>query len=401
MGPQQMAGTPTQQALPPRQPGEGIAAQPPPSRADFFRKMLGDFFYAAGQGLSQAGHGPGSFGRGLGAGLTALPQRDILNQQLEIARQQAQGVASYHQAQAQALQNRFSPQTWIDENGIPHQISAQDFARLQAGLARTKTAQAGIDQRELANRNNVTAAMAKAGLGVSWDENGKADIHPLTREELSAQQAATLAGTEAKTADIGAARAEKLDEFQKTMQYKQWKEKLDKETQIKVAQLTAGKAPAQMLQTAAFADGGLTMLSDARAAMQRLEARGVLGSNIAQNKVEDWIFGKGLVDPSLPAQDRYDIGKLRAALGYTSSASMRAHTGRTSKEIYEDFKSRLGVGQDWTALGGALDETDTLLSHYRDAASTENVQRLRAGTAGGKVGGGKYSSDNPFAGKKP
>src|SRR5215471_6771736 len=55
MGPQQMAGTPTQQALPPRQPGEGIAAQPPPSRADFFRKMLGDFFYAAGQGLSQAG----------------------------------------------------------------------------------------------------------------------------------------------------------------------------------------------------------------------------------------------------------------------------------------------------------------------------------------------------------
>jgi hypothetical protein len=65
--------------------------------------MLGDFFYAAGQGLAQAGHGPGSFGRGLGAGLTALPQLQQQQQLMDIQRQQAQAMQEYRKAQAESL----------------------------------------------------------------------------------------------------------------------------------------------------------------------------------------------------------------------------------------------------------------------------------------------------------
>ena len=124
--------------------------------------------------------------------------------------------------------------------------------------------------------------------------------------------------------------------------------------------------------------------------------------SLPANKVEDWIFGKGLVDPSLPPDVRQSIGKLRAALGYTSSAAMRAHTGRTSREIYDDFKNRLGAGQDWSALRGAIDETQGMLSDYANSASNENFRRIRAGQntpAQRKAAQPKYSSDNPFAPK--
>jgi hypothetical protein len=178
---------------------------------------------------------------------------------------------------------------------------------------------------------------------------------------------------------------EKVDEFKKTDDYKRWKTKLDDDTKIRVAQLHASlagankdKAPAAIMQTAIFANGGLTMLGDAEAAMDRLEKKGVFGS-LPGNKIEDWIFGQGLVDPSLDAETRRDIGRMRKALGYTSSATMRAHTGRTSREIYDDFKKSLGAGQDWSALKGAMEETHTLLSDYSQAASDANIAAVREG----------------------
>jgi hypothetical protein len=133
-----------------------------------------------------------------------------------------------------------------------------------------------------------------------------------------------------------------------------------------------------MMQTAAFAQSGLNRLDDAQAAMQRLEARGVLG-NVASNKIENWIFGNGLVDPTLPAQDKEDIGKLRAAASYTSSAAMRAHTGRTSREIYDDFKNTMGINQGPDAWRGAMQETRSMLNDYATGATNAAVQKLRGG----------------------
>lgn len=190
---------------------------------------------------------------------------------------------------------------------------------------------------------------------------------------------ATLAGTALK----GKALDEKIAEFKSTDQYRRWKELLDKDTQMRIAQMridaTVNKAPAAMMQTAVFAKGGLERITDAEVEMSKLESSGVMGS-LPANKVEDWIFGKGLVDPTLPPDVRQSIGKMRAALGYTSSAAMRAHTGRTSREIYDDFKSRLGAGQDWSALKGAIDETRGMLADYAMSASDENIKAIRGGT---------------------
>jgi hypothetical protein len=76
------------------------------SKQEFFRDMLGKFFYAVGTGLANRGQGPGADARGAGAALTALPNLAIQQQQMDIQRQQAQGMGAYHQAQATALQNR-------------------------------------------------------------------------------------------------------------------------------------------------------------------------------------------------------------------------------------------------------------------------------------------------------
>lgn len=174
----------------------------------------------------------------------------------------------------------------------------------------------------------------------------------------------------------------KLDEdwqkYLKGDEFRKWKEKLDTDTKLRVAQMTQGKAPAAIQQTAEFAGSGLNRLAEAQDAMAQLKASGAMGS-LPANKVEDWIFGKGLVDPTLDANTRHLIGKMRAALSYTSTAAMRAHTGRTSKEIYDDMKSTLGPGQDWNALDGAMEETSNMLGEYSQAASSTNMENLREG----------------------
>lgn len=168
----------------------------------------------------------------------------------------------------------------------------------------------------------------------------------------------------------------KADQFRQTLAYKTWKEKLDNDTRLKVGQMNAGKAPAAMMQTATFANGGLDLLNDARSSFQDLKNQGVLGS-VAQDKLENAIFGNGYVDPSLSPDVRQKIGKLRAAMSYTSSAAMRAHTGRTSTEIYNDFKNTLGLNQGSDALEGAMDETQKMLSGYSKSASDAAILNLR------------------------
>jgi hypothetical protein len=354
--------------LPPRPVGTSGAGQPV-SKQEFFRDMLGKFFYAVGTGLANRGSGPDADARGAGAALTALPNRDIMQQQLEISRQNAQGMAAYHQAQATALQNRYKPATFIDDQGNPQQLSADEFAKLMA--ARTAN-QGKVDVQNLKNTGNVATQETK--------NEGAANVAKINTGSKEKIAAANL--------------SEKVAEFQKTDDYKRWKTQQDNETKKQVADLMQSKAPAALLQTAVFAKGGLDRLDDADAAMKRLEAKGVFASNVAQNKVEDWIFGKGLVDPSLDAETRQDIGKMRAALGYTSSAAMRAHTGRTSQEIYEDFKKRLGAGQDWSALRGAMDETRSMLGDYATSASNANIKAIRGGTNVKAPAAGEYDFVN-------
>lgn len=173
---------------------------------------------------------------------------------------------------------------------------------------------------------------------------------------------------------------QQLDEFKQSQDFKTWKAKLDADTKIKVAEMTANKAPAAMQETAEFATGGLQQLTDAKQALTRLRSEGVLNS-IPEAKLEDALFGAGWTDPSLTADQQKDLSVVRAALGYTSSAAMRAHTGRTSHEIYNDFKTRLGVGQGVNALDGALEQTEGMLDHYSKAATTENIQKLKSGEA--------------------
>jgi hypothetical protein len=311
------------------------------------------------QGLQAAGHGPGANLRGFAAGVQAPFQRDVQQYQMQ-QQQQAQQAqvqseqarAQLEQAQAKNLQN----------------VVQTPYGPMSAALA------AKIWPAEIAKQGKTEAAT----------------ITGQSRENVAQTT------TQGKVDIAAKSLTEKAAEFKTTDQYRRWKTAFDNDTKLKVAQMTANKAPAAMLQTASFSDGALTMMDDADKAMQSLEARGVMG-NLPANKVQDWIFGKGLVDPSLDAQTRNDIGKLRAALGFTSTAAMRAHTGRTSQEIYEDFKKRLGPNQDWSALRGAMEETRTLMTHYRDAATNSSIQKLRTGDntkPNGKPQAGEYDFVN-------
>lgn len=338
----------------------GMASARPVSRLDVFENFLGNFLNSLGQGMANQGHGPGSWGRGFGAAVQAPMVRQQQQQQLEQGQEQIQGDQTrnalaqqqlaygpaQHQAQIAALtqQPRFSPQGQY--------LGNMNDAQYQQYLRGGQAAQVGAQSRA-----DTTAANNK------------------TKTDIATQNNQSKANS----------LAEKVGEFKTTDDYRKWKTTLDNDTRVRVANMSADKAPAALIQTATFAKGGLDRLSDADAAMQRLEAKGVFGS-VGKNKVEDWVFGKGLVDPSLDSQTRADVGKLRAALGYTSSAAMRAHTGRTSQEIYNDFKSRLGAGQDWSALRGAMDETKGMLSDYANSASDKSIRAIRQGSSGNAVG---------------
>jgi hypothetical protein len=357
------AGQTTGAELPPRPIGTSGAGQQPPSKAEFFRDMLGKFFYAVGTGLANRGSGPDADARGAGAALTALPQRDIMQQQLEIQKQNAQAAQALKEAQADQY-----TRVPVTINGqtmyLPGTVAKQILAAQAAGASRETVAQTG-----------ATAKEKVAQIGAASKEQ-------TTQENIASKE--KLAGTNL---------AEKVNEFKATDQYKRWKTQLDNDTKIKVADLTASKAPAAMLQTASFSQGALEQMSDAQKAMHELEKQGALGKNLLTNKVEAYLFGHGLADPSWDDNTRRLMGRMQAALGNTATATMRAHTGRTSQEIYEDYKVRFGAGQSWAALRGAMDETGSLLQHYVNAASNANIKKLRSGNAG-EVQGGEYDFVN-------
>lgn len=164
--------------------------------------------------------------------------------------------------------------------------------------------------------------------------------------------------------------------FQENEAFKRWQTKFNADTRMRIANMNQMKPAAALQTVAVFARTGLSQLQDAREALSALETSGALGT-VLQNHLEDAIFNKGFSDPRLTAADKKNIGKVRAALGYTSSAAMRAHTGRTSREIYDDFKRTTGIAQQSDALYGALDQTENMLRDYSDVLTPEKQQQLR------------------------
>jgi hypothetical protein len=337
--PGQNAGpVPGQGQLPPREPGTSIASQQTqPSRADFFRQMLGQFFYAAGQGLAQTGHGPGSFARGLGGGLTALPQLHMMQQQQQIAAEQARGITALHQAQA----NRLGMVTLPDGT----QISAQDFANLKGKLASTNVRQNAIDARTQQKMNDVNAALAKAERVGIWDENGNlTDSRPMTKEELTAQQSANVGKTEAGTAKTNAETAAIPQKI--AMQGK----KIDLDRELGFAKLATQKDIAQMRVDAGNDPNKLTIQTKniKQLAMSLLphiddaltETDGIakeLGP--AAGRWNDFWQGKvGTANPAF-ASYKDDIGFL------TTGITLAHARGRMSNELFEHFQQMFDAGK--------------------------------------------------------
>lgn len=295
--------------------------------------------------------GLGGFALGAAMGPRGV-QEELTRRDQDKARQQQE---------RENLAGRISTDTrQLASEGVQEQ--GQDLrARLaaQAQVAAAQRLGETLSQRTSSNQNTVAGANTRAAATVG-------------------QQQAALGE---KAREFNVAQANKLDVFHQSQDYLKWKTQFDDANKLRIAQMQQGKAPAAMFQTAEFASSGLNRLSSAQQAMQRLDQSGVMGQSWAQNKLEDWLFGAGAVDPRLTPQQRSDIGQLRAALTYTSSAAMRAHTGRTSREIYDDFKQTMGPGQDWDALKGAMQETGSMLNDYATSASDANIRNLRGGGA--------------------
>ena len=370
---------------------QGAPGQPgrPISRLDSFENFIGTFLNSFSQGMSNAGTGPAANARGFGAAVQAPYQRQLQQYQLGQQQQTQQAGLAETQARTQGMQ-------------IENEINQRRLAMMGQALATGQDPVASLGKLSSDEQAQVNAAKTESSM--------KGDMTPMlqvvdkiTNNRALAQR--QQVGINAANTRASQALGEKMREFKITDDYRKWKENLDILTKNRIADLAQNKAPAAMQESAVFAKSGLNRLSDAQQAMDELKASGVMGT-LPTNKVEDWIFGKGLVDPSLDAKTRQTIGKMRSALSYTSTAAMRSHTGRTSQEIFDDFKNTLGPGQDWDALMGAMDETRSMLTEYANAPSDANIRAMRAGQS--LAGGGanapapntKYSSNNPFAPKK-
>lgn len=351
---------------------------PPTSRADTFEKFLGGFITSMATGMQASGSGPGANARGFGAAVGAPLQQ--ARQQFEVEQQARQQNAGVQATQAQTA--RTQQETQQSAQLFPGQLQAQQTSNLAAGLNQQLLQRRlnfmDPDQLNTYLQNTAPPAMNPNEQSV-WNSGVQQAMQSGKLDSIT-RAADTIFRNRGIQTRSDKNLATRVAEFQTTDDYRKFALKYNGDLRTKIALMQQDKAPAAMMQSATFAQGALSTLADADVAMQSLESRGVMGS-LPANKVEDWIFGKGLVDPSLDAQTRKDIGTLRSALGYTSSAAMRAHTGRTSQEIYQDFKSSLGAGQDWSALRGAMDETKKIMTQYAQAASDVSIQNLRGGGA--------------------
>jgi hypothetical protein len=147
-----------QQQLPPRPIGTSAAGQPK-NKAEFFRNMLGDFFYSVGTGLANRGSGPGADARGAGAALTALPERDIQRQQIGIQQQNAQAAQALKEAQADQY-----TRVPVSINGQTMMLPATAAKQILAAQA---AGQSGIQKANIGAGAKVAAAQIGQGMPVA------------------------------------------------------------------------------------------------------------------------------------------------------------------------------------------------------------------------------------------
>lgn len=193
--------------LPPRPPGTGVASQPPPSKAEYFRNLLGHFFnsanetisnggqppttgdkirsavgdylYSVGKGLAARGSGPDADLRGAGAAITAIPERNIQQRQLAIANAREQALANLQGAQTGALQAKSGMVNvpLIGRDGKPTG-STVPMTQADADAYLTKMGVAG------------TAAQSRTDVQTSKGETAKevAGINAASREQVAANK---------------------------------------------------------------------------------------------------------------------------------------------------------------------------------------------------------------------
>jgi hypothetical protein len=383
--PPQQAQQPNPQQTPQQpDPIDGMKAQlaqriqqlnPAPQSGGPIRRLLQNFFSGGGQAMMKH----------VGLPTPEEEQQNLTTQYIGL--QNTQTNDQYRKALEAAQQM------------VP--VTLPDGSQVQMPSSSAKTvyaAQARAQSQQALQNPMVSSDMAAAMGHPEWA--GK-PINTALAGMVNKQDIATQ-GNQTRTDIAGQANSTRLQLAQQSDTYKRWKENIDTQTKLRVASMTQSKAPAAMMQTATFAGSGLQLLNDAQTAFADLKQKGILGS-VSSDKMENWIFGKGLVDPNLPPAARNEISQLRAALSYTSSAAMRAHTGRTSQEIYNDFKTTLGLGQGSDALEGAMTETGKMLGMYANSASDAAIQQLRgraginapAAPATGVVKWGRDANGNP------
>lgn len=238
------------------------------------------------------------------------------------------------------------------------------------------------------------------------DKDYAAYLNAQTRAGATEGAAATRAGATTGAAKINADERleavkqqgqQAMDRLEKSDVFKQWQTEQDNRTKEDIARIAASKAPAALTSMAEYARGGLTSLDTASDLMDQLESEGAMGESWAQNKIEDWIFGKGAVDPTLPPEVRQQIGQLRMALQLASGALTRAHSGRSAGQMYEDISRMMGPGQDWNALRGTIDAVNKTLTGYADAATPQNINSLQT-PVNPSVPGTPPAGGDPLAG---
>lgn len=157
-----------------------------PTKLQSFESFLANFLQSMGAGMSNAGRGPESFSRGMGAAMQAPYQQEVgrfqLGQQAQLQQAQIGATSAETQARIAAMtqQPRFDPTT---RAYIGNMTDAQYQQYIKGQGAAGVKGQADINKVQLENQNRLTIAQmqqqiaqgAVAHVYPHQDENGKID----------------------------------------------------------------------------------------------------------------------------------------------------------------------------------------------------------------------------------
>jgi len=159
-------------------PGRNVPfGQPVPSKMDRFESFLGNFLQSLSAGYSQEGHGPGSFGRGMGAAMQAPYQNALQQYQLQQAQQAQQAQIDIEKAKTAAM----TPNIPMSDpsTGKTVMVAPSDMGKLLAAGYRLQgareTAAAGVQKAQIGADAKETVARYKVipGVGLYDTQDGQ------------------------------------------------------------------------------------------------------------------------------------------------------------------------------------------------------------------------------------